>query len=76
MKPTLHLMVGLPGNGKTTEARRLEKELKLIRLTPDDWRCAIRMTQSPPSSSSPPTWKAGFPCSSRSPMRSWKTMPI
>ena len=34
---TLHLMVGLPGSGKTTEAVRLEKELHALRLTPDEW---------------------------------------
>ena len=32
---TLHLMVGLPCSGKTTEARRLERELGALRLTPD-----------------------------------------
>jgi predicted kinase len=35
--PTLHLIVGLPGAGKTTLARRLERELPALRLTPDDW---------------------------------------
>lgn len=34
---TLHLMVGLPGSGKTTEAIRLEHELHALRLTPDEW---------------------------------------
>ena len=34
---TLHLMVGLPGSGKTTEARRLEEEFHALRLTPDEW---------------------------------------
>ena len=33
----LHLMVGLPGSGKTTEAKRLEKEYHALRLTPDEW---------------------------------------
>ena len=33
----LHLIVGLPGAGKTTLARRLERELPALRLTPDDW---------------------------------------
>ena len=36
-RPTLHLMCGLPGAGKTTEARRLEAEFGAVRLTPDDW---------------------------------------
>ncbi|MBS6196584.1 MAG: ATP-binding protein [Clostridiales bacterium] len=34
---TLHLMIGLPGSGKTTEAMRLEKEYHALRLTPDEW---------------------------------------
>ena len=35
--PTLFLMVGLPGAGKTTLARQLEVEYKALRLTPDEW---------------------------------------
>jgi len=31
------LIVGLPGAGKTTLARRLEEERAAIRLTPDEW---------------------------------------
>jgi predicted kinase len=34
---TLHLMVGLPGSGKTTLAKKLEGELGALRLTPDEW---------------------------------------
>jgi len=34
---TLHLMVGLPGSGKTTEAKKLEIEYQALRLTPDEW---------------------------------------
>ena len=34
---TLHLMVGLPCSGKTTLAKRLESELRALRLTPDEW---------------------------------------
>jgi predicted kinase len=37
MPATLHLIVGLPGAGKTTLARRLERELPALRLTPDEW---------------------------------------
>jgi predicted kinase len=34
---TLHVVVGLPGAGKTTLARRLETGLPALRLTPDEW---------------------------------------
>ncbi|MBV9929225.1 MAG: ATP-binding protein [Acidobacteria bacterium] len=34
---TLLLMCGLPGSGKTTLARRLERERDALRLTPDEW---------------------------------------
>lgn len=35
--PTLTLMTGLPGSGKTTRARRIEQERQALRLTPDEW---------------------------------------
>ena len=35
---TLHMMVGLPGSGKTTEAKKLEQEHNALRLTPDEWQ--------------------------------------
>jgi predicted kinase len=37
MRPTLFVMVGLPGAGKTTLAKRLEAEHSALRLTPDEW---------------------------------------
>jgi predicted kinase len=36
-RPTLYVMVGLPGAGKTTRARQLEAEKQALRLTPDEW---------------------------------------
>lgn len=36
-RPTLVLMCGLPGSGKTTLARRLEEEMPAVRLPPDEW---------------------------------------
>jgi predicted kinase len=35
--PTLFLLVGLPGSGKTTRARRLEVEHLALRFSPDEW---------------------------------------
>ena len=38
---TLHLMVGLPCSGKTTLARRLERECSALRLTTDEWHTRL-----------------------------------
>jgi len=38
---TLHLMVGLPCSGKTTEARRLEAQYSALRLTTDEWHIRL-----------------------------------
>lgn len=37
-KPTLVLFCGLPGSGKTTLAKKLEKQGKGIRICTDDWQ--------------------------------------
>lgn len=34
---TLILMCGLPGSGKTTLAKQIERERHALRLTPDEW---------------------------------------
>ena len=35
--PALYLTCGLPGSGKTTLAKRLEREVPALRLTADEW---------------------------------------
>jgi predicted kinase len=39
--PTLHLMVGLPCSGKTSLAKKLERELPALRLTTDEWHIRL-----------------------------------
>jgi predicted kinase len=39
--PTLFLMVGLPGSGKTVRARELAAERGALRLTADDWALSL-----------------------------------
>ena len=39
--PTLFVICGLPGSGKTLLARRLEAEHDALRLTPDEWMSRI-----------------------------------
>ncbi|MBN8634849.1 MAG: AAA family ATPase [Anaerolineae bacterium] len=34
-------MVGLPGSGKTTRAKQLEREQAALRLTPDEWHVRL-----------------------------------
>ena len=46
-RPTLFLTVGLPGTGKTTEARRIEIEENALRLTKDEWIKALYGSANP-----------------------------
>lgn len=48
-EPTLFLMVGLPGTGKTTAARAIEVEHQALRLTKDEWVKALYGDDNPPS---------------------------
>ncbi|QIG40980.1 ATP-binding protein [Microbacterium sp. 4R-513] len=50
-RPTLFLTVGLPGTGKTTEARRIEIENRALRLTKDEWMKALYGLANPPAAS-------------------------
>ncbi len=45
--PTLHLLHGLPGSGKTTYAARLARELPAVRFSPDEWMVALHGTNPP-----------------------------
>lgn len=41
MNPTLHLLMGLPGSGKTTLAKKLHKLTKATMLSSDDYRIML-----------------------------------
>ncbi|WP_151525877.1 AAA family ATPase [Serinicoccus kebangsaanensis] len=49
--PVLYLMVGLPGTGKTTEARRIETQQQALRLTKDEWIKALYGPANPEAAS-------------------------
>lgn len=40
-QPTMTLLIGLPGSGKTTLAQQLEVERAALRLTPDEWMSSL-----------------------------------
>ncbi|SNS63136.1 Predicted kinase [Asanoa hainanensis] len=40
-RPTLVLTVGLPGTGKTTLAKRLAAQRRMVRFTPDEWMAPL-----------------------------------
>ncbi len=42
--PTLILFCGLPGSGKTTLAKKLEKQGRGIRICTDDWQADLAMS--------------------------------
>jgi predicted kinase len=46
LMPTVHMIAGLIGSGKSTFARRLERELPALRISLDEWivepRCPTR----------------------------------
>jgi predicted kinase len=44
----VYLIVGLPGAGKTTQAKELEISAPALRLTPDEWQIALFGDQNPP----------------------------
>jgi predicted kinase len=46
-RATVHLLVGLPGAGKTTRAKQLEVDEPALRLTPDEWQISIFAGENP-----------------------------
>jgi len=44
IEPRLIIVCGLPGSGKTTLARALERRFRAVRLAPDDWMDALSLS--------------------------------
>jgi predicted kinase len=44
---TLHLIHGICGSGKTTFAKQLEREIRAVRFTPDEWMVKLHGTNPP-----------------------------
>ena len=40
-RPTLIIVCGLPGSGKTTHARQVEQNLRAVRFCPDEWMSVL-----------------------------------
>jgi predicted kinase len=47
IKPTVHLIEGFVGSGKSTFAKKLEQETGAVRYTPDEWIIARHGTNPP-----------------------------
>lgn len=45
--PTIHMLFGFVGSGKTTFARKLEGELRAVRFSHDEWMVALYGTNPP-----------------------------
>lgn len=43
ISPRLIIVCGLPGSGKTTHARQVERKLPAIRFSPDEWMDALQI---------------------------------
>ena len=41
--PRLIIVCGLPGSGKTTHVKRLERSIRAIRFSPDEWLAALSL---------------------------------